>query len=290
MIMWKEYSLPASVKEALEILKANTGKARIIAGGTDLIIDLKEGAKQVECLVDISRLKGLTSIERDGDIIKVGAMVTHSQVATSELIRERAPMLAEAASLLGSPQIRNRGTLAGNVINAQPAADTAIPLVALEAQAEIVGPNGSRRVPIEKLYHGLGVSQVDSTREIVTAIYFEGLRDNQGSAFVRLAQRKALALPMLNVAVIATVQDGCFQDVRIAIAPVAPIPFRSRKAEAALRGKNASLEAIEAAAEIAEEEAQPRDSALRGSAEYRKEMVRVLVRRAIEQAVQEIKK
>ncbi len=288
--MWKEYSLPVSVKEALEILQANRGKARIIAGGTDLIIDLKEGAKQVECLVDISRLKELGSIERDGDIIKVGALVTHSQVATSELIRERAPMLAEAASLLGSPQIRNRGTLAGNVINAQPAADTAVPLVALEAQVEIVGPNGSRRVPIEKMYRDLGVSHVDSTREIVTAIYFEGLRDNQGSAFVRLAQRKALALPMLNVAVIATVQDSRFQDVRIAIAPVAPMPLRSRKAEAALFGKSVSPEAIEAAAEIAEDEAQPRDSALRGSAEYRKEMVRVLVRRAIEQAVQKIKK
>ncbi len=282
--MWEEYSSPISVEEALDILKFYKGQARIIAGGTDLILDLKDQIREVKCLVDISGIKELGKIERDGDNIKMGAAVTHSQVAASKLIQENTPLLAEAAFTVGSPQIRNQGTLVGNVVNAQPAADTAVALFALEAKAEITGSNGSRLVPIEELYKGVGVSDIDSTAEVVTALRFKSLEDNQGSAFMRLAQRKALALPMLNVAVVVTTSDDRFEEVRIVVAPVATIPFRSKKAEAALQGALIGLDSINVAAESAASEAQPRDSDLRGSAEYRKEMVKVLVRRALEQA------
>jgi carbon-monoxide dehydrogenase medium subunit len=285
MEMWEEYTSPTSIKEALAILKSFRGEARIIAGGTDLVLDLKDQIRKVKCLVDISGIEELSRIEPDGESIRVGAAVTHSQVASSKLIWERAPLLAEAAFAIGSPQIRNRGTVVGNVVNAQPAADTAVALFALEAKAEITNSNGSRLVPIEKLYRGIGVSEVDSTAEIVTALYFKSLMENQGSAFVRLAQRKALALPMLNVAVVVTVQDKHFEEARIVVAPVAPMPFRARQAEAVLRGATINLDAINTAANIVMGEAQPRDSDLRGSAEYRKEMVKVLVRRALEQAV-----
>lgn len=288
--MWEEYSSPASVPEALEILRLYKGQARIIAGGTDLVLDLKDGIRQAEYLVDISGIEALQKIERDNDTIKIGAAVTHRQAASSKLIQERAPVLAAAALAIGSPQIRNRGTVAGNVVNAQPAADTAVALFALEAEAEIAtGSNGSRLVPVDKLYRGVGLSGVDSTAEIVTSLYFKSLRDNQGSAFVRLAQRRALALPVLNVAVVVTVQGSRFEEARIVVAPVAPVPFRSRQAEAALHGAVIGSDAINTAAELAAGEAKPRDSELRGSAEYRREMVRVLVRRALEQAVQAVK-
>jgi len=284
--MWEEYLFPRSIQEALEILKSYKGQARIIAGGTDLILELKDRTRTVKCLVDIREIDALKNIEQDGEEIKIGAGVTHSQVASSMLIQRQATVLAEAASVVGSPQIRNQGTVVGNVVSAQPAADTAVALFALEAEAEIASGSGKNLVPLEKLYAGVGISKVDSTAEIVTCVRFKGLRGSQGSAFWRLAQRKALALPMLNVAVVVTLRDNQFEEARIVVAPVAPLPFRSKRAEDTLRGVPISPEAIKLAAEAAADEANPRDSALRGSAEYRKKMVKVLVKRALEQAIE----
>ncbi len=284
--MWDEYVIPKSVEEALQILRSREGEARIIAGGTDLVPELKDGGRKAKCLVDISEIEPLRKIELDGDLIKVGAGVTHAQVASSDLIREQASLLAEAASAVGSPLIRNQGTIVGNVVNAQPAADTAVALFSLCAEVEILSSKGTRRVPIEQTYEKLGVSRVNSASEIVTALYIKGLGNNQGSAFVRLAQRKALALPMLNVAAVVTVQDGRFENARITIGPVAPLPFRSKGAEATLKHAAAGPESIDKAAEAAASEARPRDSALRGSAAYRREMVKVFVRRAVERALQ----
>lgn len=287
--MWERYLFPESVQEALEILKSYQGEARIIAGGTDLIPELKSGVRQVRCLVDISRIEELRGINKRDYSIRIGAAVTHSEVANSELIKAEATVLAEAAFAVGSPQIRNQGTIAGNVVNAQPAADTAVALFALEAEAEILNKDGIRVVPIQNLYQSVGKSLVDSTYEVVVAFSFKSLRNNQGSAFTRLAQRKALALPMISTAVVITVENNFFQNPRIVIAPVAYVPFRSGKAEAALNGAPVKTEAISKAADAAFMEAQPRDSALRGSTEYRKEMVKVFVRRAVELAVQKIK-
>jgi CO/xanthine dehydrogenase FAD-binding subunit len=247
---------------------------------------LKEGTRKVKCLVDISEIEPLRKIELDGDLVRIGSGVTHAQAASSELIRERANLLAEAASIVGSPLIRNQGTVVGNVVNAQPAADTAVALFSLCAEVEILTNSGTRRVPIKQTYEKPGLSKINSTSEIVTALYIKSLRDNQGSAFVRLAQRKALALPMLNVAVVVTIRDGLFEESRITIGPVAPLPFRSEKAEASLKNAAFSPESIYKAAEAASSEAEPRDSALRGSAEYRREMVKVFVRRALERATQ----
>lgn len=284
--MWEEYLSPRSIQEALEILQSYRGQARIIAGGTDLVPELKERTRKVKCLVDILGVEPLKRIEKDGDNIKIGAGVVHSDVAFSELVRKEATVLAEAAFAVGSPLIRNQGTVVGNVVNAQPAADTAIALFALEAKAEITSISGTKLIPLGELYEDIGISKVDSTTEIVTALHFKSLKNNQGSAFARLAQRKALALPILNVAVVVTIQDGHFEEARIVVAPVAHMPFRSKKAEAALRGASISLDSIDKAAGLAAGESHPRDSALRGSAEYRKKMVKVLVKRALEQATQ----
>ncbi len=285
---WQEYLFPTSIEEALAMLEEYKGQARVIAGGTDLIPQLKKKELRVQCLVDISRLDELKGIELEGDTIRIGSGVTHQQLSSSELIRQKATVLAEGASAVGSPQIRYMGTVGGNIVNAQPAADTAIPLLALEAEAEIASSRETRLVPLENLYLGPGQSTVDASAEILVALRFRALGDNQGSAFARLAKRKALSLPILNAAVVVKLDgDGLtFEEARLALGPVALIPFRARRAEEALRGKAVQGEAIRSASEIAAQESQPRSNPLRGSREYRQEMAKVLLKRALERAVQ----
>lgn len=282
--MWKEYLSPETLDQALAVLAARQGSARVIAGGTDLVLQAQRGEIALDCAVDITRIAALQEIRSDGDEIVVGSCVTHAQAAASSLLAERAPVLATACSWVGSPQIRNVGTLGGNVVNAQPAADATIALLALDASAEIAGPTGVRREPLARLSTGPGASAIDPSREILVALRFRGLGPGESSAFGRLARRKALALPMLNVAVVASIADGRFRWARIALGPVAPTPYLATRAQEALAGSPVSAESIARAAQIASEDAQPRSSVLRGSREYRKDMVRVYVRRALEQA------
>lgn len=288
--MLQDYLLPESVADALAALKSGGGRSRIIAGGTDLLLDIADGKKEAGCLVDISRIPELKKITLEEGVIRVGAAVTHNQAARSEIINEKAFALAQAARSVGSLQIRNSGTVVGNVVNAQPAADTAVALVALGAVAEITSPGGMDSVPVEKMYAGVGKSVVDSTVQLVTGVRFQAESKGQGSAFVRLAQRQALALPMLNVAVMVSLEEDRFQWVRIAMAPVGPGPVRAAGAEEFLRGAAVDPEVIKKAAREAAAQADPRDSALRGSREYRLAVLPVLVRRALEMAVARAKR
>ncbi len=284
---WKEYLFPSSIAEALAMLEEHQGQGRVIAGGTDLIPQLKKKELRVGCLVDVSRLDELKGIRLGGDVIRIGAGVTHQQLSSSELIRKKATVLAEGASQVGSPQIRYMGTVGGNIVSAQPAADTVIPLLALEAEAEIASSKESRLAPLENLFLRPGRSTVDASAEILVALRFRALDGDQGSAFARLAKRKALSLPILNVAVVVRLDSDntAFDEVRLALGPVALTPFRARKAEEALRGEAVEGVAIQSALEIAAQEAQPRSNPLRASREYRQEMVKVLLRRALERAV-----
>jgi len=285
---WEEYLVPTSLEEALTMLKERQGQARVIAGGTDLIIQLRKKEVTARCLVDVTNLDELKGIELEDGFIRVGACVTHRELASSSLIRGRAAALAEGASQVGSPQIRNMGTVGGNIVNAQPAADTVVPLMALEAEVEVATVTGTRRDPLGGLCVGPGQCTVDSTAEVLTAVRFRALGPNQGSAFERLAKRKALALPILNAAAVVTLNDGgdTFQEVRLAVGPIGPTPSRVLNAEEALRGAAVEAQAVAAAIELAAQEAQPRSNPLRGSQEYRQEMVKVLLRRSIERAVQ----
>jgi CO/xanthine dehydrogenase FAD-binding subunit len=284
---WEEYLFPASLEEALSMLAERDGEARVIAGGTDLVPQLKNKERKVRCLVDVSRLPELKGIHRREDVIRVGAAITHQELASSRLLQEQACALAEGAAAVGSPQIRYMGTVGGNVVNAQPAADTAIPLLALGAEAEIAGATGTRRAPLEDLYVRPGESKVDASSEILVALRFPALGRHQGSAFARLAKRRALALPILNSAVVVHLSGdrSVFEDVRLALGPVALTPFRARRAEEALCGQPVDEETLASALEIASQEAQPRSNPLRGSAEYRREMAKVLLGRALERAV-----
>lgn len=283
--MWQDYLYPETVREAVDLLAEWSGQARIVAGGTDLVLQLKRGERQAVCLIDISRIEGMRGIEESDGAITLGAAVTHAEAAASPLIQTVAPVLAEAASEVGSPEIRNMATIGGNVVNAQPAADTALALLALEAEAEIVGTGGARWVPLLDLYRGAGVSAVDSAAEVVRGFRFKVPAGQVGSAYRRLGKCKSIALPVLCAATIVKLEADRVVSAAIGLGPVAPLPFRPSEAEAWLAGQPATAETAKRAAELAQAEAQPRDSLLRCAREYREAMVGVLVQTTLEQAI-----
>jgi CO/xanthine dehydrogenase FAD-binding subunit len=283
--MWEDYQYPETVSQAVDLLAEWSGQARIVAGGTDLVLQLKRGERQAACLVDVSRIEEMRGIKEADGLVMVGSAVTHAEIAASALIQAVAPVLAQAASEVGSPEIRNVATVGGNVVNAQPAADTALALLALEAEAEVVGSNGSRWVPLLDLYAKAGVSAIDSTAEIVRGFRFRVPAGRVGSAYRRLGKCKSIALPVLCAATIVRLEGDQIVSAAISLGPVAPLPFRARAAERWLAGQPTSSETLERASELAQAEAQPRDSLLRCAREYREAMVGVLVQSTLERAV-----
>lgn len=289
--MWQAYEIATSVEEALAILDRYGGRAQIIAGGTDLVIELQEGKRQVECLVDVTRIPGLNRIEQQGDWIVLGAGVTFRQIKESPLVQRHARVLAEAAASVAALQIQAVATLVGNVVNAMPAADGSVALVALDAEAEIADGGGRTWRPVGDLFLGPGRSAVDPASQMITAIRFPALDAGQGSAWGRIGRRRALTLPILNCGVSIGL-DGSrerFAWARISLGPVATVPFRAREAEAFLAGQPAGDAAYAQAAEIAAGECHPRSSLLRASKEYRVETLQVLIRRGLAQAVEQVR-
>jgi carbon-monoxide dehydrogenase medium subunit len=286
---WEEYFVPRTLEEAIKLLKRFKGKARVIAGGTDLVVQARQGGLREKVLIDISRVAGLSNIKVDKGVIRIGAAATHNKVAESALIVERAQALAEGASRVGSPQIRNIGTMGGNIVNGQPGADTAIPLLALDATVKVAGGKKERTIPLKEFFVGIGQTKVDSTKEIVTEISFPALKKGEASCALRLAKRKTLALPVLTVAVVVSVKNEnmrTFKDVRIAVGPVAVTPLRCLQAEKILIDHPVTDTLIAEAAQQAAKEANPRSSLIRGTSTYRKAMVAVLVERAVRSAVE----
>ncbi len=287
---WEEYLVPSSLDEALGMLERSRGAARVIAGGTDIVPASRKGAAGIKTLVDITRIPGLDAIRLDGRTVKIGPLATHTEVALSGLIRKKGMALAEGASRLGSPQIRNIGTVAGNIINAQPGADTVIPLLALDGSVTVLSRKGERTIALAELFTGIGRTKIDSTKEIVTRISFPALGKGEASAAMRLAKRKTLVLPILTVAVVIGTDPGGkrFTKARIAVGPVATTPMRCTAAESILAGSPITEEVIRKAAAAAEKAANPRTSLIRGTSEYRKAMVSVLVERGIATALKRL--
>jgi aerobic carbon-monoxide dehydrogenase medium subunit len=285
--MWQQYEIATSVEEALDTLARYGGRARLIAGGTDLVIELQQRKRQVECLVDVTRITGLDRIDRQGDWIVLGSNVTFRQIKESPLLQHHAQVLAEAAASVAALQIQAVATLVGNIVNAMPAADGSVALSALDAQAEIAGSDGRTWRPIVDLFLGPGKSAVDPARQMVTAIRFPALGPGQGSAWGRIGRRRALTLPILNCGVGVGLDDSRerFAWARIALGPVATVPFRARAAEAFLAGQPPVDEIYGQAAEVAAGECHPRSSLLRASKEYRTQTLKVLIRRALVHAV-----
>lgn len=287
--MWQAYEMPESIEEALEILARYEGRARIIAGGTDLVIELQEGKCSADCLVDVTRIPGLDAIERQDDHIVLGANVTFRQVKESPLIRQHASVLAQAAGTVGALQIQTVATLAGNLVSALPAADGAVALVTLDAQAKVVNAHGAQWWPVGEIFLGPGQSAVNPSLEMIAAIRFPVPQGRHGSAWERIGRRRALVLPILNCGASLALddQEGQIAWARVGLGPVAPVPFRARQTEAFLRGQPATEETFVQAGEIASGEAKPRTSLLRASKEYRVEVLKVLVRQALSRAAEE---
>ena len=286
----RDYLRPRSLAEALEMLAKANGAGRVIAGGTDIIPELRRRRKEASVLVDITRLPELNFIEQRGGSVIIGGLVTHTQVASSPVIAKAAPLLATAAAALGSPQIRNVGTVAGNLVSGQPAADTSVPLLALNAVAIAANPEGERTIPLTEFFLGLGRTSLDSTREILVRIEFEALGPHHGSCYLRLSKRKAMTLPMLVCATVVETdaERKVIRNAAIAMGPVAPTPIRIREVEKNLVGGPVDLKRIESAAELALTECTPRDSCLRGSCDYRSEMVKVYIRRGLCKALESL--
>jgi aerobic carbon-monoxide dehydrogenase medium subunit len=286
----KDYFLPKTLTEALEILAESQGRALVVAGGTDVIPQLRRRDLDADALVDITHLPDMRSIEESGERIVLGGLVTHAAIASSSLVREKAKLLADGAECLGSPQIRNVATVAGNLVSGQPAADTSTPLLALNASVILASQDGERVVPLTKFFLDTGKTILDGRREILTRIEFNALKEHHGCCYLRLSQRKALALPILVCGVLVKVDKKrrVIQEAAVALGPVAPIPLRVTRVEEALRDRPINKETIEAAGAIAREECNPRDSLLRGSSLYRKEMAKVFVKRGLQKALAQV--
>jgi carbon-monoxide dehydrogenase medium subunit len=287
--MWHEYYNVATTEQAVRLLGEKGESARIVAGGTDLILELERGVRRgIDTLIDITRVPGLDRITLDEDnVIHLGALVTHNHCAASKLTRERAFPLARASWEVGAPQIRNRSTVAGNLITASPANDTITPLMALGAWVVLASVRGERKVMLGDFYKGVRktVMQVD---EILVDIAFPAMKMSQKGTFIKLALRRAQAISVINVAVVLDTSTSSVQRLNaatinsaaITLGAVAPTIIHAEEAEKYLAGKELSEEVIAEAARLAMEASRPIDD-IRGSAAYRREMVRVCTARGL---------
>lgn len=285
--MAQDFRIARDVPGALRILAGLGGRGRVMAGGTDLMLDLQKGKFDCDCIVDISGIEELRHIRGKDGLLEIGAAVTHNEAASHPAVRAGAHALAKASAAVGAYQIRNCSTIAGNIVSAQPAADSAVALVALGAWAEIVGPEGARTALVEDLYAGFGRSKVDSSSSIMTRITLRPAGEGEGSGYARLEQRKALALPMLCVGAFLKVEDGVVRACRLAMGPVGVGPVRAVEAEAYLTGRPATEEAFKEAGRLALRNAAPRDSLIRGSKRYRVAVLPVMVERALAEALED---
>ncbi len=279
--MWSDYLTPRSVEEALDLRTRYGDRARIIAGGTDVMVEVQRRHSSPDALIDITRLPGLGNIRLDSDgWIHMGALVTHNDVVASDLCRQRAFALTQACAEVGAPQIRNRGTVIGNVASASPANDTIPALSALGARVVTMNPNGGRRVPIDEFIVGPGRTVLEPD-EIIVAATFPQLEDDQRSTFLKLGLRRAQAIAVTNVAVVLRWQDDLLTDARIALGSVAPTIVRASRTESALLGRPLTDETIRSATANLSDEVRPIDD-IRGSADYRRYMAAILVRQALQ--------
>ncbi len=311
---WNEYHLPASLQEALDLLARYEGRARIIAGGTDLLLDFQDAYYSgeracLDALVDVTRLQGANALREEDGWIVIGCGVTHTQLVTSPLVQARATALAQACSVVGGPQVRNVATLVGNVAHALPAADGTIALMALGAEAQIakrVDPANQRAVepdsplawqPLLSLFKGPGISTVDPTRELIAAIRVRPTGEREASAFTRVMRPQGVALPILGMAARIKIksqkakgksegQTAEISDVAICAGPVAPVPFRATKTEEYLRGKILTGQTLAQAGQVLLSEVMPRTSPHRATKEYRHDLLPSMLREVLTRAVE----
>ncbi len=306
-----DYLKPKTLDEALALLNQHGKKAALIAGGTDVIVMIKQKTMAPDVLISLQGIPGLNQIQYDGSL-RIGAMVTHRALEKSKLIRKEFSALADAVDVLGSTQIRNVATIGGNICTAAPSADTAAPLLVLGAQFKLKSTKSERTIPIEQFFTGPGETVLQQG-EILTGVSIPKPLPNTGSAYWKHQRRQALDLPILGVAVLISLDKATVtcsdilcttspistvlhslegdeivcKEIRIALGVAAPTPMRAIKAEKLLRGQKISDELLDQVAETASKEAQPRDT-IRGEAWYRRDMIKVLVKRMVMKSIERI--
>jgi aerobic carbon-monoxide dehydrogenase medium subunit len=281
-----KYLTASSVEEALSLLSQYGEKAKFVSGGTDLLMLLKRGEAVPECLISLGQIHDLDFIKYD-EIkgLRLGALTTLVNVANSSLIQSKFSILAQAAGMLGTPAIRNQATLGGNLCNAAPSADTAPPLLVLGAMAKTVGMEGEKVIPLEGFFVGPGQTILGQDH-LLTEIQIPDKLPHSGGAYLKQKRRQGADLAVVGVAALVVMEGEVLKDVKIALGAVAPTPIRAKKAEEILKGKKLDQRLLEKSGQAASAEACPIDD-IRGSADYRRELVAVLTKRAITQAIQQ---
>lgn len=280
-----EYLSPDTVEEALGLLNQYGQKAKVLAGGTDLISEMKWGEHKPEYVISLGRISGLDNIDYDEKSgLKLGALCKIAQIEKSDVIREYYPILSQAASVLASMEIRNRATVGGNLCTAAPSADMPPSLLALEARAVIASNEGERALPLEDFFAG-PKKTVLKHDEILVRLEVPPMKPNSAGEYVKFGRRRAMEIAMIGVAALLTIEpkeNQCI-DLKLAFATAAPTPIRTKEAEKKLIGNKLDANIIETAAQMASEEASPRTS-WRTTEEYRRDLIPVLTRRAIQTA------
>ena len=280
-----ELALPRSIEECVELLAKHGADARVVAGGTDLLPQLKNGLLKPPRVVDLSGIPALRALESaNGRGLRIGAAVTARALELHAGVRATCLSLAESGALVGSVQVRNLATVGGNLCNAAPSADMAPPLLALDAEAVIAGPGGRRRVPLASFFTGVRRT-VLAANELLVELVVPAPGPNSGGQYLRHTPRRELDIAVVGVASQVTLAGGVCGQARIALAAVAPTPVRATAAEQALTGQALTPALIERAAELAVAAATP-ISDQRGSADYRRHLVRVLTRRTLTTALE----
>ncbi len=280
-----DYHVPETLAEACAVLADLGPDAVVLAGGTDVLHKMKVGKLAPRALVSLKRLDELREIRYEpGRGVVIGALVTQNEVYGSPVLQERYLSVSQAAHQMASNQIRNLGTVGGNIVNAVPSADLPPILIALGAGIRLVGPDGEREMPLEAFFVE-PASSVIRPAEILTEVVIPD-QATTGSTYLKFGLRRSGALAVAGSAVAVTVDGDVIQDARIALSSAAPVVMRARRAEDRLRGSRVDADLLAEAGALAAEESRPRDS-IRGSAEYRRNLVGVLTRRALKKAIEE---
>lgn len=278
-----EYYAPDSLQEACALLKQFGPRAKVLAGGTDVLPMMKRERISPAVLISIKNLNQLTDIYYEkGKGVVIGAGATHNSLVSSPVLREKYLSVCEAAHHMSNNQIRNTGTIGGNIVNAVPSADLPPILIVLGAAIKLVGTSGERTLPLEEFFTGAGKSVIGQD-EILTEIVIPD-RSFTGSTYIRFGLRRSGALAVVGAAAAVTMEGNVCKEARIALGAAAPTPMRAVKAEELLKGRVVTEEILEEVGRCAAAESKTRSS-IRGSAEYRREMVRVFTRRALRRAI-----
>jgi len=280
MKIWNQYLLPKTIDTAMSLLLEHEGYARLIAGGTDLLLDIQQGRHDpIDTLIDITHIPELQQITIEEDQILLGSAVTHSTILENQDLQENARCLVQACSGIGGSQVRNVATIGGNVAHALPAGDGSIALLALNAEARIISKDSERWELMENLFTGPGIPSFDPCKELLACFRFSIPKRNERTAFHRVMRPQGVAIAILNMAIwMQEADEGIVENIRIAVGPAGPVPFRARGTEEYLKGREITEVVIAQATNILQKESKLRTSKHRATEEYRKHLLGYLLK------------